>query len=307
MKIAIFGAGGVGGYFGGRLAEAGQEVHFIARGEHLKAIKKNGLQIFSVNGDYKIQPALATDDPTEIGPVDYVIVAVKHYHLSEATPLIKPLLNEYTTVVPLLNGVDAQEILMNVLGSSHVVGGLCSLVAMIEVPGIIRQPSLLHRVVVGELDHTKSDRVEKLIQAWQSVGVEAIHAPDIHIAMWTKFIFIATFGGISSLARANMGEIRDNPETKEIYLLGLREVEALARVQGIDLPQDVIDNILILTDNFEPTTTSSMQRDVAAGNPFELEAFNGTVAKLGKQYSVPTPVHKSIYALLKPALNRVMS
>jgi 2-dehydropantoate 2-reductase len=285
MKIAIFGAGGVGGYFGGLLAHAGHDVTFIARGKHLKAIQDNGLQVFSINGDFIVHPAQATGDTFEVGQVDYVVVAVKHYHLAEAAPLIKPLLGPDTTVVPLLNGVDAHEILIEALGV---------------------EPTKLQRVVVGELNRTPSVRVERIVQAWKESGAQAIHAEDIHVAIWTKFIFIASFGGVSALARADIGEIRTCPPTRELYIEAIREVETLARVQEIDLGVDIIEKTIALTESFEPTATSSMQRDVAAGNLFELEAFNGKIVRLGCELGIPTPVHQAIYALLKPALLKVL-
>lgn len=304
MRIAIFGSGGVGGYFGGLLANAGHDVTFIARGPHLEAIQNDGLQVKSVNGDFHVQPAQATDDPYTLGPVDYVVVGLKHYHLKTATPQIKPLVGADTTIVPLLNGVDAHEVLMESLPPESLVGGLCSLVSMIESPGVIRQPSALRRVVVGELDRTKSVRVARIVQAWADCGAEAIHSDDIYASMWTKFLFITSFGGITSLARANAGELMSTPETRGLYEEAMREVEALARAQGIDLAPDVVAASLELTGNFEPTATSSMQRDVVGGNPFELEAFSGKIVGLGRKLGIPTPVHNTIYALLLPALKR---
>lgn len=304
MKIAIFGSGGVGGYFGGLLARAGHDVTFIARGAHLQAIQESGLQVFSANGDFTIPQAQASDNPAEVGPVDYVIVGLKHYHLPQAASQIKPLVGPDTTVVPLLNGVDAHEYLIEALGAGPVVGGLCSLVSMVEAPGVIRQPSRLNRVVVGELDRTQSERVAKLIQAWKETGTEAIHAEDIYVAMWTKFLFIASLGGVTSLANATIGEIRGIAETRAILSAAMREIENLARAQNIQLSPDVVEKALALTDGFEPGSTSSMQRDVAAGGLFELEAFSGKIVKLGAELGVETPVHRAIYALLRPALAR---
>jgi len=304
MKIAIFGSGGVGGYFGGLLTRAGHDVTFIARGEHLKAIRDSGLQVFSANGDFTVSPAMATDDPQEVGPVDYVIVGLKHYHLSQAAPQIKPLVGADTTVVPLLNGVDSHEYLIEALGPEPVVGGLCSLVSMIKSPGVIRQPSKLQRVVVGELDRSKSERVEKIVKALSETGAEAIHAEDIYVAMWTKFLFIASLGGVSSLANATIGELRSCPETRGIYIQAMSEVEALACTRGIQLAPDAVESALALTDGFESSSTSSMQRDVAGGHYFELEAFSGKITQLGEELGIDTPVHRTIYALLRPALDR---
>ncbi|NIS83273.1 MAG: 2-dehydropantoate 2-reductase [Anaerolineales bacterium] len=306
MRIAIFGTGGVGGYFGGLLANSGHEVTFIARGEHLNAIKSHGLRVKSVNGDFTIHPARATDDTPSAGPQDYVIVAVKHYQLADALHDIRPLVGSQTTLVPLLNGVDAHEHFIHAFGPDRVVGGLCSLVSMIEAPGIIRQESVMRQVVVGELIRERTDRVERIIQAWRECGVDAIHAEDIFIAMWTKFLFIASFGGVSSLSRASAGEILGCAETKILWIQAMEEVRELARTLGIALKPNVVESAVSLLENFEPTATSSMQRDVANGRLFELEAFSGTIKRVGLELGVVTPVHNTIYALLRPALDRAM-
>ena len=302
MRIAVFGTGGVGGYFGGLLAHAGHETTFIARGEHLHAIQRNGLQVKSVNGDFHVRPAQATDDPARVGPVDYVVVAVKHYHLDQAAPAIRPLVGPATTVVPLLNGVDAHERLIPILGDGHVVGGLCSLVSLVEAPGVIRQETRLRRVVVGELDRGRSERLERLMQAWPETGADAIQTEDIHAAMWNKFVFIASFGGVGSLARCNMGEMLGTPETRALFVESLEEVVAVARARGVGLAPDVVARTLAMAKSFEASSTTSMQRDVADGKPFELQAFSGTVVRMGQAAGVATPLHRQFYALLKPAL-----
>ncbi|MEK6588118.1 MAG: 2-dehydropantoate 2-reductase [Chloroflexota bacterium] len=306
MKVAIFGTGGVGGYFGGLLAHTGHEVTFIARGEHLRAIRQEGLRVRSVNGDFMVRPAQATDSPAEVGPVDYVVVGLKHYHLAQAAPQIRPLVGPETAVVPLLNGVDAHQFLAEALGPDHVVGGLCSLVSLVEAPGVIRQESKLRRVVIGELDRRKSERVERLVEAWATAGAEANQAEDIFVALWTKFVFIASFGGVTSLARCNAGELLASRQTRELFVGAMREVEAVARARHIELAPDTVEKGLAIAVAFEPTATSSMQRDVEAGKQFELEAFSGTVVRLSDEAGVPTPVHRTIYGLLKPTLRRVM-
>lgn len=302
MKIAVFGTGGVGGYFGGLLAQAGHEVRFIARGAHLDALRTHGLQVKSVNGNFHVFPTWATHDPSEVGKVEVVIVAVKHFQLHETAAKIHPLMGAETMVVPLLNGVDMHEPLIAAVGAKHVVGGLCSIVSYIEAPGVIRQESKLRRVVVGELDGTKSERVERLVQAWAETGAEAMHAGDIHAALWTKFLFIASFGGVSSLVGLPAGDWRNVPETRALLVDAMREIDAVARAAGIHLAADAVERALATTDSFEPGATSSMQRDVAAGKMFELEAFCGTVVRLGQSLKVPTPVHKTLYALLRPKL-----
>ena len=302
MRIAVYGAGGVGGYFGGLLARTQHEVIFIARGAHLEAIQQSGLQVFSVNGDFHIRPARATADPAEIGVVDYVIVAVKEYHLEGILPSLPPLVGPETVVVPLLNGVDAHERLASVLPPGTVVGGLCSIVAYIESPGVIRNVTQMRSLRAGELDRQHSERVARLVSLWASQGAEAEQPHDIYTAIWSKFLFIASFGGVSSLARVPMGAILASPETRALYRQAMIEVAELARAQSIALPEDIVARTMAFSEGLEPGATSSMQRDVAAGKTFELEAFSGKLAALGVKYRVPTPVHSAIYALLKPQL-----
>jgi 2-dehydropantoate 2-reductase len=307
MKIAILGAGGVGGYFGALLARAGHEVTFIARGPHMLAMKVHGLSVKSPYGDFNVRPAKVTDSPSDIGAVDYVIVSVKQYQLPDAVSSIPPLIGPRTTVVPLLNGIDAHEHLIEVVGSQPVVGGLSSIVSMIEAPGVIRHESRLQKIVLGELDREKTERVENLVQAWLSCGVEAIHADDIFVALWIKFLFIASFGGITSLCRGTAGEVLDAPETRELLRQAMEEVEALALEQEIMLEPDIVQSTMVFIESLEPSSTSSMQRDVASGKPFELEAFSGTIVRLGRKLGVPTPVHTAVYALLLPALKRAFT
>jgi 2-dehydropantoate 2-reductase len=305
MKIAIFGAGGVGGYWGGLLAHVGHDVSFIARGEHLEAIRMHGLQVKSIHGDFWIQPALATDDPNQVGQVDYVVVAVKHFQLNQAASMMKPLLGRATTIVPLQNGVDAHDVLISTLGSRCVVGGLTRIVSMMEAPGIIFQPSMIREVFVGELDKTRSERCQWIVDAWLDCGIQAFQPEDIYVPMWTKFLFIAAYGGVSSLAQVPSGELLACPESRGLLIRAMEEIEALARLKGIRLAPDVVSSAVSTLERFEPTTTSSTQRDVASGRPFELEAFSGTVVRMGREEGIPTPVHEMIYALLKPRLNQV--
>jgi len=307
VKFAIYGAGGVGGYLGGLLARAGHEVVFIARGEHLHAIRTRGLKVRSVNGDFNIHPAAATSDPRDIGEVDCVIVAVKHYQLLQVAPQIKHLIGAKTTVVPLQNGVDAHDVLIQGLGSGPVVGGFTRIVSMIESPGIIQQPSRIQEVSVGELDRTQSDRCQRIVDAWAECGVNAVQPEDIHNPMWAKFIFMASYGGVSSLAQVPSGELLACQESKELFVRAMKEVEALGRARGIDLAPDVVPEALATLERFESTTTSSTQRDVAEGKPFELEAFSGTIVRLGRESGIATPVHEVLYGLLRPSLLRAMS
>lgn len=306
MKVAVYGSGGVGGYFGGLLARAGKDVAFIARGDHLKAMREQGLQVYSPHGDFILTNLLATDEPQQVGPVDYLIVAVKHFQLEDAAKSMGALLEEDSLILPLLNGVDAHEILVSTLKTGFVVGGLCSLSAFIESPGVIRHASQLRRLVAGELDGKPDPRLQRLLAAWQDCGVDAIHSKDIIADIWMKFLFIASFGGVSSLARASIGEILQVLQTRGLLRTAMVEIESLARAQGIMINVNVVDEVMALVDSLEPSITSSMQRDVAGGKTFELEAFSGKITQLGRALSVPTPTHDCIDALLRPALLRTL-
>jgi 2-dehydropantoate 2-reductase len=305
MKIAVVGTGGVGGYFGGLLARAGHEVTFLARGGHLEAIRRSGLLVkSSTHGEFTVSPALAEDDPARVGPVDYVLVAVKTYHLDSIAPRLPALVGAETAVIPLLNGVTAHEVLLRHLPKSSVVGGLCAVFSQIEAPGVIRMGGNTKTVVVGELGGPPSERLDRIVEAWKGQGVDASQSDDILAALWTKFLFIASTGGVTSLARVPVSGVRSQPPTRELLVAAFHEVESVARAKGIRLAPDVVDKTLKMVDGLDPQVTTSMQRDVAAGRPFELEAFNGTVVRDGQAVGVATPVHATIYALLLPALRQ---
>jgi len=307
MKIAVVGTGGVGGYFGGLLARAGHDVTFLARGAHLEAIRRDGLRLITAShGEFAIAPARAEDDPAKVGPVEYVVVAVKTYHLEAVAPTLGPMVGDGTTVIPLLNGVTAHEVLLRHLPRSAVVGGLCAVFSQIESPGVIRMGGNVATVVVGELQGPPSERLNRIVGAWRSQGVEASQSDDILTALWTKFLFIASAGGITSLARVPVSGVRSTPRTRELLVQAFREIEAVARAHGVRLAPDVVDKTLAWVDRLAPEVTTSMQRDVEAGRPFELEAFSGTVVRAGAEAGVATPVHATLYALLLPALERAV-
>ena len=305
MKIAVVGAGGVGGYFGGLLATGGHHVSFISRGEHLRALKEHGLQIKSPHGDIRISNTISTNDPKEVGQVDYIIIAVKNYHLEDVARQLSPLVGPATTVVPLLNGVEAHEVLAKEIGRDKVVGGLCTIISMIESPGVIRQTSQIRKIVIGELDLSPTERVERIVQAWADVGVQASQSTNIFSEIWTKFTFIASFGGVTSLSRADAGEINKFEGTRKIFMEAMREVENVAVANGVKLEASAVESGVKVAQSLEPTSTSSMQRDVAEGRPFELEAFSGKIVRLGNELSIETPIHRAIYWLLLPALQKV--
>jgi 2-dehydropantoate 2-reductase len=301
MRIAVFGAGAVGGYFGGRLAEAGEDVVFIARGDQLRALRREGLRVDSVAGDFVIRPAAATDDPAEVGPADSVLVAVKTWQLPPAVKAMGPLVGPGTAVVPLLNGVGAPGVLAAVLGDGPVLGGLCGLIAYRAEPGHILHAGSDPWITFGELDGRRSDRVARLAKTLEGArGVTVTVSEDIVAAMWEKFMFITSTGGLGAATRAPFGVFRTIPECRHLLEEAMREVVAVARARGVATEEGMVAKALRLTDGLPPDGTSSMQRDIMAGRPSELEAWNGAVVRLGLEAGVPTPVHQVLYGILRP-------
>jgi len=300
MRIAVFGTGAVGGYFGGRLAQAGADVVFIARGETLRALREGGLRVDSLNGDFVVRPAQATDDPSEVGAVDAVLVGVKAWQVPEAAEAMRPLVGPETFVVPFQNGVEAPDQLAGVLGGDHVLGGLCRIVSQVVEPGHVRHAGLEPYVAFGELDNRTSERAERLGEAFAQAGVTAEVPADVRVAMWEKFLFIASFSGVGAVTRAPAGVLRELPETRQMLEQAMREVLAVAHARGVALPEESIARTMALIDRLPPGGTASMQRDVMAGRPSELESQNGAVVRLGQEAGVATPVHTFIYHSLKP-------
>ncbi|HSE33776.1 MAG TPA: 2-dehydropantoate 2-reductase [Pyrinomonadaceae bacterium] len=298
--MAIFGTGGVGGYFGGRLAQAGEDVIFIARGEHLRAIQTSGLRVDSLNGDFVINPAKATNDVTEIGPVDLIIVGVKAWQVPDAARAMKLLVGPNTTVLPLQNGVDAVPQLTAELGSEVVIGGLCKIVSFVVAPGHIRHAGFSPSIVIGELDNQRTDRIVEIEKTLNHAGVETTIAADIHVALWMKFLFIASFSGVGAIANAPAGTLRSDPELRAQMLQAMKEIYELAQARNIKLPSNSIDTVMAGVNALPADATSSMQRDIAAGKPSELESQNGAVVRMALESRVEVPTHEFIYAKLKP-------
>ena len=304
MRIAILGTGGVGGYFGGLLARAGNDVHFIARGAHLQAIREHGLRVESVHGDFVISPANATDDPRTIGPVDLVIVAVKGYQIEEAIQASRPLLGPRTVVLPLLNGVDATELLAAALGADPVLGGICYVGSAAVAPGIIRQISPFSRIVLGEPHGPISPRVRAIADQLSQARLVFEPVDDIQAARWTKFAFIAPFSGVGAATRVPAGEIVACRETRHLLESAIQEVETVARTGGIALAPDVVPATLALCDRLPAEQLASMQRDLLAGRPSELESLVGFVVGRGAALAVSTPTFAYLYATLLPQERR---
>ena len=300
MKIAGMGAGGVGGYYGALLARSGQDVTFIARGEHLRAIQKDGLRIKSVHGDFLIHPARAVEDPAEIGPVDLVLFTVKTYDLAAAAVAILPILGPQTTILPLLNGIDAAEQIGGIAGAHRLIGGATWLSAAVEAPGIIGQYSPFRRVVAGELDGLETPRVRSIVEAFRAAGVETELATDIRKILWTKFIFIAATSAVGALTRVPIGDYRDVPETRAVLRAALEEVAAVGRAAGAALDPDVVERTIEFVDAAAPGIKPSLQRDVESGRQSEIEFMIGAVDRMGRNRGVPVPVLSLAYALLLP-------
>lgn len=300
MRIAVVGAGGVGGYFGARLVAAGEDVSFVARGAHLSALRTTGLRIESPVGDLTLGPQRATDQPAEVGPVDAVLVAVKTWQLPDVIRSLPPLLGPETSVVPFLNGVEAADQLAAGLGAAHVLEGIAKIVSYIVAPGHIRQIGGLASAAFAERDDRPSARVERLRDAFRRAGLGVETPPNIEVALWEKFLFIASGGGVGSLTRAPIGVSRAVPETRTLLERAMREIEAVARARGLPLAGDVVPRTLAFVDTLPPEGTASMQRDIAEGKPSELEAWSGAALRLGRAAGVPTPVHETIYQALLP-------
>src|SRR6185369_6316465 len=303
MRIAVFGAGGVGGFFGGRLAHAGEDVTFIARGEHLRAIKAGGLKVESPSGDFVVFPAKATDDVTEVGEVDLVILGVKAWQVPEAAHAMKPLAGSRTTVLPLQNGVDAVSQLVAELGSDRVIGGLCRIVSFVVGPGHIRHAGFTPSIIIGELDNRRTTRTDTIEQVFKNAGLEISVALDIQVALWTKFLFIASFSGVGAMANAPAGVVRSDPKWRTLILNAMEEIYTLAHARGINLPPDSIDTVMRAVDALPEGATSSMQRDIAAGKPSELDSQNGAVVRMAHETGIDVPTHTLIYEMLKPREN----
>ncbi len=301
MNVAIVGAGGVGGYFGGRLAQAGEDVVFIARGEHLRAMQKNGLRVDSINGDFRVDPVSATDEPSTVGEVDYILVVVKSWQLPDAIETMRPMVGEKTTIVPLLNGVEAPDQLAEVFGAERVLGGLCSMISMVAAPGHISHVGAHPMITFGERNHRRSERVERLRNAFsRTEGVQVTIPEDIHVAMWDKFLLIAPWGGFGALTRAPIGVIRSLPETRTLLEQAMEEIYLLARARKVSMERKSINRAMAFLDNLPYEGTASMQRDILGGRPSELDAQNGAVVRLGKEAAVATPINGMIYSSLLP-------
>ena len=299
MRIAVVGAGGIGGYFGGRLAAAGNDVHLLARGAHLAAMVRDGLVVRSVAGDFRVR-VRATDDVSEIGPVDHVLFCVKSYDTEEAAAGLGPLIADRTAVVSLQNGVDNEEKLARVVGAEHVMGGVAYIFSTIAEPGVIVHSGGPGRILFGELDGSKSERAEALAATCRDASVEAEATTDIVRLLWDKLAFICAQAGMTAATRLSIGEIRDVPDSMVVFRRIVEEVRAVASATGVELSADVLQRHERFAHALEADSTSSLHHDLTHGRRMELEALHGEVVRRGRAHDVPTPACETVYGLLRP-------
>jgi len=298
MKIAVIGAGGIGGYFGGRLAAAGHEVGFVARGAHLEALRRHGLTVRSVNGDFTVAPARATDEPRELGAAEVVMLAVKTWQLEQATALLAPLMGSGTAVLTTQNGVEAPQQVADVVGREAVLPGLAKIFASIEEPGVIRHVGGPASLAFAEWDGSPSDRVERLRTALVEAGVAATVPESVWTELWAKFLFVVPFGGLGAVTDAPIGVLRSAPGTRRLLEDAMREIRDVGQALGVKLPGDIVESTMAFVDQQPPEGRSSLQRDLLSGRPSELDAWNGAVARLGSGAGVATPIHALLYDVL---------
>ncbi|MDN3567516.1 2-dehydropantoate 2-reductase [Paeniroseomonas aquatica] len=300
MRIAVIGAGGVGGGFGVALARAGADVTFLARGAHLAAMREKGLRVEGGRGESHLLPTQATDDPAAIGVVDLVLFCVKLWDVETAGERIRPMVGPETAVLPLQNGIDASERLLPILGPRAVMGGVAQISATIAEPGVIRQTGTFMRMIFGELDGTRSPRAEAFLALCEKAGFDATLSPAIVTELWMKFIMLASNAGLTALTRQPIGRLRDDPDIAPYFTAAYREVIEVARARGVPLPPDVEQKMAGFNRNSPPSMMASMAIDLIRGNRIELPWLSGKVVAMGREAGVPTPTHALIYAALKP-------
>lgn len=298
MKIAVMGAGAIGSYFGGLLARSGEDVWFVARGPHLKAMREKGLRIESPYGDFSI-PVQATDDPAEVGPVDLVLFTVKSFDTESAARQMLPMMGPQAVVLSLQNGVTNEEVLGRVIGPDKVLGGLCYIPADVPEPGVVKHGGPKRDIIFGELSGGITERARAILAVLEKAGIPTTLAEDIRVPVWSKFLFISAFSSITALTRMPIGPVRDTPETWELYAGLLDECYLVARGLGVNLPDNAVAQTLEMSKNWPDSAKSSLLQDLEKGKRLEIDALCGAVARLGARVGVPTPLSKCVYGALK--------
>jgi len=304
MRVAVIGSGGVGGFVGGRLAKAGHEVAFLARGEHLRALQQHGLRVQSTDGDFDIPSVQATDRPEKLGPADLFLFSVKTYDTDAVAQSLKPSIRPGATLLTLQNGIDNHERIDAILGSGTALPGTIRLETTIAEPGVIAHTSQGHLINIGEVDvrsagsGSSSERVERLHGAMKEAGLNVRVPNDMRMALWDKFLFIVPFAGLTTLARAPIGEILASPELTAALAAALGEVAAVAKAEGVDFGADVVEKRIGWMRQLHPEFKSSMQRDLERGKRLEVDSLPGAVVRLGQKHGIATPVNACIHAVL---------
>ena len=299
MRIAVYGAGGVGGYFGGRLAQAGADVHFIARGAHLRALREHGLRVRSVKGDFEI-PVPVTDDPAEVGWCDFVLFCVKTFDTDAAAARLGPLVGDGSAVMSLQNGVENVDKLARAVGDEHVMGGAAFIFAQIAEPGVIAHTGGPASITFGELDGRASPRAKRLLACCEQAGIEAELSASIKTVLWAKLAFICAQAGMTAAVRLPIGEIRGAAAAWAAFGRLVAEVCAVAEADGTPVPQAAQERALALAQAAEPGSFSSLHDDLVAGRRMELEALHGFVVRRAAQHGLAVPTSEAVYAILQP-------
>jgi 2-dehydropantoate 2-reductase len=298
MRIVIMGAGGLGGYFGARLAAAGNDVAFVARGAHLAAIKQNGLRVTSARGDLHLLDVVATDDPSTLAPADVVMIAVKLWDTETAAETVKSLVRPGTAVVSFQNGVSKDAALARILGREAVIGGVGQIGVVIASPGVIAHTGTMAKLTFGELDNARSARVESLLATCTAAGIDAEIADDINLATWQKFAFLVGMSACTASMRSTLGPIRANPQTRDFLRDVIGEVVAVGRALGIPLAENFAEQRMAMIEALPPQMTASMQGDLARGNRLEVPWLSGAVVEMGKQVGLSTPLNRAVFDIL---------
>ena len=299
MRIVVIGTGGVGGYFGARLTEAGENVTFVARGAHLEAIKSRGLTVYSALGDMHLRDVQCTENTRDIGHADIVMIAVKLWATDEAIQTAKPLLGKNTGIISFQNGILAEESLIAAYSSQHAMGGVANIAALIEEPGVIRHNGNMASLAFGELNNTQSERAQSLLIACSRANIKAEIPDDINRAIWEKYIRLVTMSAMTTLCRMPIGPIRDEIHTRNLLSQILAEIIDVGKAKGLKFSDNVLQEQLDIIDGYPPSMVASMCGDLRRGYPLEVPWFSGTIVRLGKELNIPTPANGFVYAALK--------
>lgn len=299
MKIAIIGTGGVGGYFGGKMADAGFDVTFLARGEHLNAIKTKGLTVKSILGDFHIDAVKVTENIQHIGVCDLIILAVKAWQIKEIATELKSIAGENSMILPLQNGVLAVDELKTQINERNIISGLCQIFSKIESPGVINHFGVTPNIFFGEIDNSKTPRILEIKELFDASGINSEISNDINAALWKKFIPICV-GGLLAISKTSYGEMLELKETRQMMIDLLNEIYQLSQKIGIQIKPDFVEKTVALLDTYPYHSASSLTRDVWDGKPSEIEYQNGTVVRLGQQYGIDTPVNRFVYNCILP-------